>query len=65
VRDAGIEPWSASGAAERQDWVADLADAGLFGKKVGAKRRKKLGHSSDWRVEADRILEHLKGAKEP
>lgn len=48
VRDIGLTPWSASGTAERQDWVADLADGGLFGDKA-AKR-------SDWRVEADRIL---------
>jgi 3-hydroxyisobutyrate dehydrogenase-like beta-hydroxyacid dehydrogenase len=31
VREAGLTPWSASGTAERQAWVADLADAGLFG----------------------------------
>ena len=35
VREAGLEPWSAAGTAERQAWVADLADAGLFGKKRG------------------------------
>ena len=27
VREAGLEPWSAAGTAERQAWVADLADA--------------------------------------
>ena len=48
VRDAGLTPWSASGTAERQDWIADLADGGLFGDKA-AKR-------SDWRAAADRIL---------
>src|SRR5687767_12584096 len=42
VRDVGLTPWSASGTAERQDWVADLADGGLFGDKA-AKR-------TDWRV---------------
>jgi len=57
VREAGLEPWSAAGAAERQRWVADLADAGLFGKK----RRKRTGPCPDWRVEADRILEHVRG----
>lgn len=52
VRDAGLIPWSASGTAERQDWVADLAEGGLFGDK-SAKR-------SDWRVAADRILSVVK-----
>ena len=33
VRDIGLSPWSASGTAERQAWVADLADQGLFGTK--------------------------------
>ena len=66
VREAGLEPWSASGAAERDAWVADLAAAGLFGKKLGSrpKRRGKPTHAADWRVEADRILDHLKAAKE-
>ena len=52
VREAGLEPWSASGTAERQAWMADLADAGVFGAR-GAP-----GHarSADWRVQADRIL---------
>jgi 3-hydroxyisobutyrate dehydrogenase-like beta-hydroxyacid dehydrogenase len=52
VRDAGLEPWSASGTAERQAWVADLADAGLF----GARGQPGFARSADWRVEADRIL---------
>jgi 3-hydroxyisobutyrate dehydrogenase-like beta-hydroxyacid dehydrogenase len=56
VREAGLEPWSASGTAERQAWVADLADAGLF----GAKGTKAFARSADWRVEADRILSHVK-----
>ena len=33
VREVGLTPWSAHGTAERQAWVADLADAGLFGRK--------------------------------
>jgi len=33
VREIGITPWSAQGTAERQAWVADLADDGLFGPK--------------------------------
>jgi 3-hydroxyisobutyrate dehydrogenase-like beta-hydroxyacid dehydrogenase len=56
VREAGLQPWSATGTAERQAWVADLADAGLF----GAKRTPSFARSADWRVEADRILAHLK-----
>jgi len=59
VREAGLEPWSASGTAERQAWVADLADAGLF----GAKGTKGFARSADWRTEADRILAHLKAEK--
>jgi 3-hydroxyisobutyrate dehydrogenase-like beta-hydroxyacid dehydrogenase len=52
VREAGIEPWSASGTAQRQAWVADLADAGCFGQR-GAPG---FARSADWRTEADRIL---------
>jgi 3-hydroxyisobutyrate dehydrogenase-like beta-hydroxyacid dehydrogenase len=52
VRDAGLEPWSASGTAERQAWMADLADAGLF----GPRGQPGFARSADWRVEADRIL---------
>ncbi|WP_326537670.1 DUF1932 domain-containing protein [Pseudorhodoferax sp.] len=52
VREAGLEPWSASGTAERQAWVADLADGGLF----GARGTREFARSTDWRVEADRIL---------
>ena len=33
VRDAGLTPWSASGTAERQAWMANLADDGLFGER--------------------------------
>ncbi|OHC71353.1 MAG: dehydrogenase [Rhodocyclales bacterium RIFCSPLOWO2_02_FULL_63_24] len=52
VREAGLTPWSAQGTAERQAWVADLADAGIF----GAKGSKEFARSTDWRIEADRIL---------
>jgi len=51
VREAGLEPWSAAGTAERQAWMADLADAGVFGDKDAPR--------GDWRVEADRILARL------
>ncbi len=56
VKEAGLTPWSASGTAERQAWVADLADDGLFGDKA-AKR-------SEWRTEADRILSRVRAADE-
>ncbi len=56
VQEAGLMPWSASGTAQRQAWVADLADAGLF----GARGQAGFARSADWRVQADRILAHLK-----
>src|SRR5690606_22744999 len=31
VREIGLEPWSASGTANRQAWVAELAARGVFG----------------------------------
>jgi 3-hydroxyisobutyrate dehydrogenase-like beta-hydroxyacid dehydrogenase len=52
VREAGLQPWSAGGTAERQGWIADLADAGVFGRRGEAG----FARSADWRVEADRIL---------
>ena len=52
VREIGLTPWSAQGTAERQAWVADLADEGLFGPKGTAS----FARSPDWRTEADRIL---------
>jgi 3-hydroxyisobutyrate dehydrogenase-like beta-hydroxyacid dehydrogenase len=52
VREAGLEPLSASGTAERQAWVADLADAGVF----GPRGEPGFARSADWRTEADRIL---------
>ena len=48
VRETGIDAWSAAGTAERQAWVADLADAGSMGTRDE--------HRIDWRVDADRIL---------
>ena len=55
VREAGLEPHSAAGTAERQAWVADLADAGLFGQRG----RPDFARSPDWRTEADRLLAHV------
>lgn len=51
VREAGLEPWSASGTAERQAWVADRADETLFGERNKANR--------PWREHADRILNRI------
>ncbi len=56
VREIGLTPWSAQGTAERQAWVADLADEGLFGNKGSTE----FARSADWRVEADRILAKVK-----
>jgi 3-hydroxyisobutyrate dehydrogenase-like beta-hydroxyacid dehydrogenase len=56
VREAGLTPWSAQGTAERQGWVADLADEGVFGPKDA----EAFARSADWRVEADRILAAVK-----
>ena len=59
VREAGLTPWSAQGTAERQAWVADLADQGVF----GTKGNETFARSADWRVEADRILAAIKNNK--
>jgi 3-hydroxyisobutyrate dehydrogenase-like beta-hydroxyacid dehydrogenase len=56
VREAGLTPWSAQGTAERQAFIADLADEGLF----GTKGTEAFARSADWRVEADRILAAVK-----
>jgi 3-hydroxyisobutyrate dehydrogenase-like beta-hydroxyacid dehydrogenase len=56
VREAGLTPWSAQGTAERQAWVADLADQGVF----GTKGSETFARSADWRIEADRILAAIK-----
>ncbi len=60
VREIGLTPWSAQGTAERQAWVADLADHGLF----GTKGTTALARSPDWRTEADRILAAVKAKKQ-
>ena len=59
VREAGLTPWSAQGTAERQAWVADLADEGLFGERS----TKEFARAADWRTEADRILGAIKKPK--
>jgi 3-hydroxyisobutyrate dehydrogenase-like beta-hydroxyacid dehydrogenase len=52
VREAGLEPLSAAGTAERQAHIADLADAGVFGNRG----EPGFARSSNWRTEADRLL---------
>lgn len=52
VREAGLTPWSSEATAERQGWMADLADQGVFGRKATPE----FARARDWRVEADRIL---------
>jgi 3-hydroxyisobutyrate dehydrogenase-like beta-hydroxyacid dehydrogenase len=59
VREAGLDPFSATGAAERHTWVADLADAGLF----TGQGRGPIADTPDCRVEADRIIDHVRSAK--
>jgi 3-hydroxyisobutyrate dehydrogenase-like beta-hydroxyacid dehydrogenase len=56
VREIGLDPWSSQGTAERQAWVADLADEGLFGERG----TKEFARSANWRTEADRILGTVK-----
>ena len=60
VREIGLTPWSAQGTADRQAWVADFADEGLFGTKGTAA----FARSPDWRTEADRILGVVKAKKQ-
>ena len=56
VCDMGLAPLSSTGTAQRQAWVADLADQGVF----GARGEPGFARNADWRVEADRILAYLK-----
>ena len=60
VREAGLAPWSAEGTAERQAFIADLAEESVFGERgiPGFAR------SADWRVEADRLLRHARHCKD-
>ena len=55
VREVGLEPWSAAGTAQRQAWMADLADTGAMGEREAAR--------ADWRADADRILATLARGK--
>ncbi|ARN19052.1 NAD(P)-dependent oxidoreductase [Piscinibacter gummiphilus] len=55
VREAGLVPWSADGTADRQAWVANLADDGVFTPRDSPG----FARSADWRTEADRLLARL------
>jgi 3-hydroxyisobutyrate dehydrogenase len=59
VREAGLDAWSADASTDRQSWIADLADRGVFGERGGPG----FARSSDWRIEADRILDEAKAEK--
>ncbi len=52
VRDAGPQPLSTAGTAQRDTWVAEQGDAGVF----GTRGEPGFARSEDWRTEADRIL---------
>ncbi|WP_227816430.1 NAD(P)-dependent oxidoreductase [Nitrogeniibacter aestuarii] len=54
VREARLDPFSAWGTAERQAWMADLADAGVFGERADPR----FGRFGHWSQAADRILAH-------
>ena len=56
VEEAGLKAWSAGGTAERQAWVAALAEAGVFGPRDD----EEFAGNSDWRIEADRILSRIR-----
>jgi 3-hydroxyisobutyrate dehydrogenase-like beta-hydroxyacid dehydrogenase len=56
VREAGLDAHSASGTAERQAQIADLADSGVF----GTRGTTGFARSADWRTEADRLIAHVK-----
>lgn len=58
VREAGLAPHSAEGTAERQAWVAQLAEAGVF----GTRGSEGFARSPDWRTEADRVLAQEKSS---
>ncbi len=56
VQEAGLQPFSAAGTAERQAQIADLADAGVF----GTRGTPGFARSADWRAESDRLLAVIK-----
>ncbi len=59
VEEAGLTPWSAAGTADRQAWMAGLADERVFGERGG----KEFARSTDWRIEADLILNDIRPSR--
>ena len=55
VQDAGLAPFSAAGTAERDTWIAEQGDAGVF----GTRGEPGFARSTDWRIEADRLLARI------
>ena len=56
VQDAGLAPLSAAGTAARDTWIAERAEAGVF----GTCGEPGFARSTDWRLEADRLLASLR-----
>lgn len=56
VREAGLDAGSATGTAQAQGWIADLADHGVFGQRGESQ----FARDTDWRAAADRILRSRK-----
>lgn len=56
VREAGMPCFSAQGTAQRQAWMADLADTGVFGQRG----QPGFARSANWRDEADRLLMQIR-----
>ena len=56
VSEAGLVPLSAAGTAERDTWVAEQGDAGVF----GTRGELSFARSTDWRTEADRLLTNIR-----
>lgn len=59
VHDAGLVPLSAAGTAQRDTWIAEQGDAGVF----GSRGTPGFARSSDWRIEADRLLASVASAR--
>ena len=59
VHDAGLAPLSAAGTAQRDTWIAEQGDAGVF----GSRGTPGFARSSDWRIEADRLLASVASAR--
>lgn len=63
VAQAGLTPWAAQAAAERQAWISALQSADIFGPLDA--QAADPGPVPDWRDDADRLLAHLAKADRP